>query len=181
VEARYPKVEDRRRRAVLVWPDGFSATVPQYQRVSRLPHDLEHHAVDAILRPRWGFWELVAAKAPFSNVTPSRPWPRERVEWFERIVRHHRDAMVEAERLTGLLPGQTSSWQAARRALRAMWTDRSDNPRPQLTINVYQRMGKLHGDLPRSWAAWSDGDWLSVTWPPGPAVERAACALAARP
>jgi len=37
MEARFPKVDDRRRRALFVWPDGFTATLPQYEYFARLP------------------------------------------------------------------------------------------------------------------------------------------------
>jgi len=166
VEACFPKLDARPRVAELAWPDGTTAVVPQYQHVTRLPHDLAHYAVDAVLRPRWGFWELAARKAPFSNVTPSRPWPRERQEWFARVVRDHRDEMVEAERLTGLLSGQASSWEAARRALHSAWTDRPGNPRPDLTRERYRQMLELHEALTRAWATLPLGGRLCVAWPP---------------
>jgi len=168
VQARFPKANDRHRTAALAWPDGYTATVPQHQHFTRLPHDLEHYAVDAVLRPRCGFWELAAAMAPFSDFTPGRPWPREREEWFRRAKRDHRDEMVEAERLTGLLPGTSPSFDAARRALRRMWTDRPTSPRPELTPVIYEQMVQLHTQLQSAWRALPEGGWLSVRWPPSP-------------
>jgi hypothetical protein len=166
VQARFPKVEDRSRTAQLAWPDGFTATLPQHQYFARLPHDLEHYVVDAVLRPPYGFWELAAAKAPFKNLTPCRRWPRERTQWFARVVRDHRDEMVEAERLTGLLPTNTPSWEAARRMLASAWTDRPSNPRPDLTPESYERLMDLHEQLVSAWQSLPVGEWLSVTWPP---------------
>lgn len=109
MEARFPKVDDRRRCAQLIWSDGYTATLAQYQHFTPFPHDLMHYAVDAVLRPRYGFWELTAQKAPFSSLTPCRPWPLNRREWFAKVLVHHRNEMVEAEMLTGLLPSESDS------------------------------------------------------------------------
>jgi hypothetical protein len=170
VQARFPKVDDRSRRAEFTWPDGTTATSPQYQHFCRLPHDLEHYAVDAVLRPRFGFWELAAAGAPFPSLVPVKAWPTRRTEWFATVVRTHRDEMVEAERLTGLLLGNARGtpmpWPHAQALLRRTWAERAANPRPALTGDRYGRLLGLHRELLTAWDALPAGEWLTVMWPP---------------
>ena len=98
MRAAFPKATERA-MARFEWGGRFYAETPIYSRHDRLPHDLAHYAVDAVLRPRYGFWELAARRAPFSNLTPSKPWPKDRVAWFATVLRDHRDEMVEAERV----------------------------------------------------------------------------------
>lgn len=168
VQARFSKVNERRRTVQLTWSEGFTATMPQYNHVLRFPHDLEHYIVDAVLRPPYGFWELAAAKAPFASLTPCRPWPREKREWFAKVLRQHRDEMVEAERLTGLLPGQCLSWREAHHVMRAAWTERPGSPRPELTAAGYRRITELHEQIRGAWEELPEGDHLTVIWPPPP-------------
>jgi hypothetical protein len=170
VEAWFPKVDDRWRKAEFRWADGMFATLPQYEHPARLPHDLVHYAVEAVLRPRYGFWELASAQAPFATLTPARPWPKDRMAWFASVLRKHRDAMVEAERLPALLEpevdGSPLAWATARRLLERTWTDRRDNPRPELSPERFDAMRDLHQRLDEAWHALAMGERLTVSWPP---------------
>ena len=150
-------------KARFEWDGGFFADTPIYSNHALLPHDLAHYAVDAVLRPRYGFWELAAQRAPFTSLQPSRPWPRDRVQWFARLVRDHRDEMVEAERFPSLL---SVDWPEARRLLNQHWSNWPGNPRPELGPREHQAMLRIHAGLWDEWRALPLGRALEVWWPP---------------
>jgi hypothetical protein len=165
VEARFPRVE--RTHAAFRWPDGFSATCQQYNIGDKLPHDLTHYAVEAELRPRYGFWELLSQKAPFRTVVPTtktRRWPAGRHEWFAALLRKHRDDMVAAEQLAELLDVAPGDVGRAQRVIDRLWptTDRRPNATPALIGRIHQRLA----DLEAGWAALDTGAELVVRWPP---------------
>lgn len=172
MRATFPKTDEHGRRARFEWPDGFVATTPTWNHRKRLPHDLEHYAVEAVLRPRYGFWTLAAQKAPFRSLLPERAWPRDRVNWFRTVLSKHRDEMVEAEILPVLItfaadgapPRQ--AWPEARRALARIWSRWPGNPPPDLSADQYERMVELDRELRGRWRDLPDGDSLIVEWPP---------------
>lgn len=145
------------------WDRGFFAEAPIYSNPDVLPHDLAHYAVDAVLRPRYGFWELAAQRAPFKSLRPSQPWPKDRVAWFARLLRDHRDEMVEAERFPSLL---SVDWPAAQRLLKQHWSDWPGNPCPELGRRQHQAMLRVYAGMWDEWRALPHGGTLVVRWPP---------------
>lgn len=167
VLVRFSKVN--RGLATVVWPDGLTATVPQYSSARRVPHDLVHYAVEAELRPRYGFWELLAQQAPFSSVTPAKPWSAQQQRWFAKVLRTHRDEMVEAENLGGLANLDPADHGAIARIVKRIWTDRPSNPRPHVTPATAQRIHDRYAEIAAAWEALPEGGELVVHWPPPPA------------
>ncbi len=163
MRAAFPKTAERA-VARFEWDGAFYAETPIYSHCDRLPHDLAHYAVDAVLRPRYGFWELAARQAPFSNLRPSKPWPKNRVAWFATVLRDHRDEMVEAERFPALL--SADGWPAAKQLLKLHWSDWPDNPRPELTVRRYEAMVGIYARLGDEWRALPRGQVFVVRWPP---------------
>jgi hypothetical protein len=161
MRAVFPKTE--RAVARLEWDGGFFALTPVYTNPERLPHDLSHYAVDAVLRPRYGFWELAAQRAPFTSLQPCRPWPKDRLAWFAGVLKSHRDEMVEAERFPALL---SVAWPEAQRLLKSYWSDWPGNPRPPLTGAMHDSMRQLYAGLWDRWRALPLGKALDVEWPP---------------
>ena len=97
--AAFPKAAGRA-MARFEWDRGFYAETPIYSHYDRLPHDLAHDAVDAVLGPGTGS----------GNWRP-----------FVTVLREHRDEMVEAERLPALL--SAGGWPAAQQLLTLHWSD----------------------------------------------------------
>ena len=162
MRAVFPR-EAGRATARFEWDGGFLASSPIHSHPDLLPHDLAHYAVDAVLRPRYGFWELAAQRAPFTSFQPSQPWPKDRVAWFTRLVRDHRDEMVEAERFPSLL---SVGWPEAQRLLRQHWSNWPGNPRPELTRRDHEAMLRIYAGLWDEWRALPLGRALEVRWPP---------------
>jgi hypothetical protein len=163
MRAAFPKAKERV-MARFEWDHGFYAETPIYSHHDRLPHDLAHYAVDAVLRPRYGFWELAARRAPFANLMPSKPWPKDRLAWLATVLRDHRDEMVEAERFPALL--SAGGWPSAQQLLKLHWSDWPDNPRPELTRRRYDAMLGWYAQLSDQWRALPLGQTLCLTWPP---------------
>lgn len=170
MRAVFPKAAGRR-AARFEWDGGFFAETPIYSDPARLPHDLAHYAVDAVLRPRYGFWELVAQMAPFESLRPSRPWPKDRVAWYATVLRRHRDEMVEAERFPSLL---TVDWPEGQLLLMRTWSNWPGNPPPALTAGDHASMLALYAGLSDEWRALPLGGALVVEWPP-PAQSKPMC------
>jgi hypothetical protein len=162
MRAVFPKVAARA-VARFEWDGGFFAEAAMYANPERLPHDLAHYAVDAVLRPKYGFWELAAQRAPFKSLRPSRPWPKDRIAWFAKVLDDHRDEMVEAERFPTLL---TVDWVQAQRLLREYWSNWPHNPRPELTLREHDAMVRIFQGLGDQWRALPAGGALVVSWPP---------------
>ena len=137
---------------------------------TRFPHDLEHYSVEAILRPKYGFWELASRQAPFATLEPSRPWPRAKRDWYARVVRRHGEDMLIAEMIGGLPRDGASieqQWREARGMLKREWGRSPDNPLPDLTRTDYEKIVDLGRRLRRDWDRLPAGGALSVEWPPG--------------
>ena len=175
LRAIFPKRSGRDRVARYEWSDGLVATTPLWGRPTRLPHDLEHYAVEAVLRPAYGFWNLAAQQAPFDSLTPLRGrWPKGRQEWFDRVRRKHREAMLKAEALgiRGLEDPSfdvDAAWPQVKVALERPFAFNEETTLRGITkadvVELRRSALELHG----SWRQVPDGGALAVSWPPMPA------------
>lgn len=172
LRATFPKHGEGDRQARFEWSDGLVATSPIWGSPSRLPHDLEHYAVEAVLRPEYGFWSLAARQAPFDSLTLiAGRWPKGRQEWFDRVRRKHREAMLKAEALgiRGLEdPGLDvdAAWPHIKAALERPF---AFNPETTLRGITKADVVQLHSSavqLHELWRKVPDGGALVVSWPP---------------
>lgn len=172
LEVTFPKVRDPRRVATFAWSDGLVATCPIWGRCERLPHDLEHYAVDAHFRPPYAFWTLVGQQAPFASLSPVKGrWPPRKVEWLDRVRRKH-----GLEMLKGEAPGLgrvghpdfdvDAEWPTIRRTLNRAYVFSADNPFADVTKESLLVLHDAQNRLHRTWQQVPMGGALRVHWPP---------------
>lgn len=173
LEVTFPKLRDPRRVATFAWSDGFVATCPIWGRCERLPHDLEHYAVDAHFRPPYAFWTLVGQQAPFDSLTPVRGrWPARRVEWLDRIRRKHGADMLKGESPgLGRVVGRPdfdadADWPAIRRSLDRAYVFGTHNPFAKVTKESLVALHDSCRSLVRTWEQVPLGGAVVVHWPP---------------
>jgi hypothetical protein len=173
VTAVFPKTRGPSRVATFLWPDETVATTPIWGRPERLPHDLDHYIIEAVFRPPYGFWGLVERQAPFSSLTlVAGRWPKDKAEWFQRVVRKHGTEMLKAE-ATGL----ELLFQAAtdddvdraipelRRRIRRSYALSPENAFGDATRQQFYEARQLHTILDRAWRGVPMGGALEVLYP----------------
>ena len=177
LRATFPKHAGVDRRARFEWSDGLVATSPIGGRPVRLPHDLEHYAVEAVLRPEYGFWSLAAQQAPFASLTPvGGRWPKGRREWFDRVRRKHREAMLKAEAL-GIRGLEDPSfdvdamWPRVKLALERPYAFNEETTLRGITKADVEELHVSAMSLHAHWQRVPDGGALVVSWPPKPEPE----------
>lgn len=172
LEVTFPKNHDRSRVATFVWSDGLVATSPIWGRYQRLPHDLEHYAVDAHFRPRYAFWTLAGQQAPYESLTVVRGrWPAGKKEWLDRIRRKHGAQMLKAE-----APGVgnigrpdfdlDAEWPVIKRAMNRAYVFEPENPFADVTKESLAILHASHRRLVATWEQVPIGGAMVVEWPP---------------
>ena len=177
--ATYPKLESRSNVATFTWSDGLVAQTLISNTTRHLPHDLAHYIVESRAQPPYGFWAMVGRQAPFESLTLIKGrWPKGKRDWFERVKRKHRDEMVQAEGVGGVIDGLVGStldldrdWTVIQRGLRAH-AIKTDGPFASLTKRDLSEIVEFHRQLHALWDGIAVGQAVAVSWPPdvGPAV-----------
>lgn len=174
LHASFPKTADSRRVATFEWSDGLVAETPIWSRPTKLPHDLEHYVLESYVQPPYGFWSLAAQQAPFKSLTlVSGRWPRDRVAWFERVKRKHRDEMVQAEAVGvgAVARGDLDvhrDWATIRRGFTRAYALNGESVFARLDQRDVLLLVDRHRAMHQAWAHLPMGGVLTVDWPPPP-------------
>lgn len=176
--ATFPKIDMNRRQATFAWPNGVVAETPIWNRWQQLPHDLEHFITESYVEPPYGFWALARQQAPFNSFTLVRGhWPPERVEWFRRVKRKHRDEMVQAEAIgyvASLANGELdlhADWSVIRRGLTKAYAIKTESAFARVDQRDLEKMVDIHRRVHRLWDDLPLGGALVVDWPSKAAPE----------
>jgi hypothetical protein len=171
--ASFPKVDDLSRVATYQWSNGVVAETPLYGAWRRLPHDVHHYIVESRVQPPYGFWSLAGKQAPFESFTLVKGrWPRDRVEWFNRVKRKHHDEMTQSEAMSivdALARGQLDlhrDWKAIRNQLCRAYAIKADSAFASLDQRDLAELVDVHRAVHAAWDAVPEGGVFEVSWPP---------------
>jgi hypothetical protein len=130
-----------------------------------------------VLRPQYGFWNLVGQQAPFESLTPvGGRWPKGRQEWLDRIRRKHREAMLKAEamdviRLADPTLDLDAEWRQVKTSLERPFAFNAETTIRGITKADVVALRDSAVAVRSGWQAVPNGGALVVSWPPTTAPE----------
>lgn len=171
LRASFPrKAEPHRWVATLEWDDGLAGEMAVLLRGKqlRMPHDLEHYVVDAVLGHEYAFWPLLARYGAFKSVRLTRgTWGRERLREFAAVLAEHRDQIEEAETPTAPIRTIVHHNLTGADAVRAFASSPAKNAFERLTSADVEALVERYRRMELEWLEGDADDPLVVIWPPG--------------
>lgn len=152
------------------WPANPELVAVSMNWSKRIPHDMGHWFMEAQVDLPWGFWSLAAQQAPFASFELVKGrWPKERVDWYRRVVRKHGESMLHAEAQDGLWLTDPSldvhaQWPEIRDRLARTYAF-ADSPLSRFGPSDVEKLRPFAMRAAKIWSDLPDGGSVQVTWP----------------